>query len=468
MGETLAEMGNDRLSGPILDRVIRPSQSIFGRGIPALPPELSKSRETGNKAVCVSLNMDPFWSGRRLLIGVSGGIAAYKTAALVSALVQKGAELKVVLTKAAEHFISPLTFATLSRQPAFTDAAFWQATRGRPLHIELGEWAEALLIAPLSANTLGKLAHGLADNLLTNVILASQCPVAVAPAMNTQMWKAEKVAENWQRLQQDPRFWALPTASGRLACDAVGEGRMLEPEALQEYVRALLWTGGKKDWQGKRVLVTAGGTREPIDAVRFIGNPASGRMGVALAVAAACRGATVTLVHGPLGIPFDPAPFAIRAIPVETAAQLEAALQAEFPQADLLWMAAAVGDVRPSQVYAGKLPKADLPQMLPLEPIPDLLAALARHKRPGQRLIGFAAQSGDPLPPAREKLRQKGLDAIVANPIDQPDSGFGSSHNQGYWIPQQGSPERIPLATKPTLAHRLLDLARQLELGYFS
>ncbi|MFS8806167.1 phosphopantothenate synthase, partial [Synechococcus sp. R6-10] len=192
----------------------------------------------------MSLNMDPFWSGRRLLIGVSGGIAAYKTAALVSALVQQGAELKVVLTKAAGHFISPLTFATLSRQPAFTDAAFWQATRGRPLHIELGEWAEALLIAPLSANTLGKLAHGLADNLLTNVILASQCPVAVAPAMNTQMWKAEKVAENWQRLQQDPRFWALPTASGRLACDAVGEGRMLEPEALQEYVRALLWTGG--------------------------------------------------------------------------------------------------------------------------------------------------------------------------------------------------------------------------------
>jgi phosphopantothenoylcysteine decarboxylase/phosphopantothenate--cysteine ligase len=409
--------------------------------------------------------MDLFWSGRRLLVGVSGGIAAYKTAALVSALAQQGAEVRVVLTRAAEQFISPLTFATLSRQPVFTDAEFWQATRGRPLHIELGEWAEALLIAPLSANTLGKLAQGLADNLLTNVVLASRGPVALAPAMNTHMWKAEAVAENWQRLQRDPRFWALPTASGRLACDAVGEGRMLEPEVLQEYVRALFWTGGKKDWQGKRVLVTGGGTREPIDAVRFIGNPASGRMGVALAVAAACRGAKVTLVHGPLGIPFDPAPFAIRAIPVQTAAQLEQVLQAEFPQADLLWMAAAVGDVRPAQAYAGKLAKTELPSLLPLEPVPDLVAALARQRRPGQRLIGFAAQSGDPLPLARKKLQQKGLDAIVANPIDQPESGFGSSHNQGYWIPRQGDPERLPLAPKATLAHRLLDLALQLDLG---
>ncbi len=406
--------------------------------------------------------MDPFWSGRRLLVGVSGGIAAYKTAVLVSALAQQGAEVRVVLTQAAEQFISPLTFATVSRQPAFTDAEFWQATRGRPLHIELGEWAEALLIAPLSANTLAKLAQGLADNLLTNVVLASHCPVALAPAMNTHMWKAEAVAENWQRLQRDPRFWALPTARGRLACDAVGEGRLLEPEALQEYVRALVWTGGQKDWQGKRVLVTAGGTREPIDAVRFIGNPASGRMGVALAVAAACRGANVTLVHGPLGIPFDPAPFGIRAIPVETAAQLEQVLQAEFPQVDVLWMAAAVGDVRPTQTYAGKLAKAELPLLLPLEPVPDLVAALARHRRPGQLLIGFAAQSGDPLPPAKEKLQQKGLDAIVANPIDQPESGFGSSHNRGYWIPRQGSPELLPLATKPTLAHRLLDLALRL------
>jgi phosphopantothenoylcysteine decarboxylase/phosphopantothenate--cysteine ligase len=188
-------------------------------------------------------------------------------------------------------------------------------------------------------------------------------------------------------------------------------------------------------------------------------------MGVALAVAAACRGAEVTLVHGPLGIPFDPAPFAIRAIPVETAAQLEQVLQAEFPQADLLWMAAAVGDVRPVQTYTGKLAKTELPSLLALEPVPDLVAALARQRRPGQRLIGFAAQSGDPLPLARKKLQQKGLDAIVANPIDRPESGFGSSHNQGYWIPRQGDPERLPLAPKATLAHRLLDLALQLDLG---
>ncbi|MCJ2542032.1 bifunctional phosphopantothenoylcysteine decarboxylase/phosphopantothenate--cysteine ligase CoaBC [Thermostichus vulcanus] len=406
--------------------------------------------------------MDLFWLGRRLLIGVSGGIAAYKTCALVSGLAQQGAEVKVVLTTAAEKFVSSLTFAALSRQPTLTDADFWQPTRGRPLHIELGEWAEAILIAPLSANTLAKLAHGLADNLLTNVILASQCPVALAPAMNTQMWQAQAVAQNWQRLQQDSRFWALPTASGRLACDAVGEGRLLEPEALQEYALALLWTKGQRDWQGKRVLISAGGTREPIDAVRFIGNPSSGRMGIALAVAAACRGASVTLVHGPLGIPFQPEWFGIQALSVETAAQLERVLTSLFPQMDMLWMAAAVGDVRPAQPFAGKLPKAQLPETLPLVRIPDVVAALSQGKRPQQRIIGFAAQTGDPLPPAQEKLHQKGLDAIVANPIDLPDSGFGSLHNQGYWIPRCGDIETILPCEKSIMAHRLLDLALRL------
>ncbi|MGQ9837234.1 MAG: bifunctional phosphopantothenoylcysteine decarboxylase/phosphopantothenate--cysteine ligase CoaBC [Cyanobacteriota bacterium] len=406
--------------------------------------------------------MDPFWSGRRLLIGVSGGIAAYKTCALVSGLVQQGAAVRVVLTTAAEKFVSPLTFAALSRQPTLTDAEFWQATRGRPLHIELGEWAEGILIAPLSANTLAKLAHGLADNLLTNVVLASQCPVALAPAMNTQMWQAQAVTQNWQMVQRDPRFWALPTASGRLACDAVGEGRLLEPEALQEYVLAMLWTKGQRDWQGKRLLISAGGTREPIDAVRFISNPSSGRMGIALAVAAACRGASVTLVHGPLGIPFQPEPFGIQTLPVQTAAQLEKVLNTLFPQMDMLWMAAAVGDVRPSQSFAGKLPKAQLPETLQLEQIPDVVAALSQSKQPGQRIIGFAAQTGDPLPPAQAKLHQKGLDAIVANPIDLPDSGFGSSHNQGYWIPRCGDIATILPCAKPMMAHRLLDLALQL------
>ncbi len=406
--------------------------------------------------------MDSFWSGRRLLIGVSGGIAAYKTCALVSRLAQLGAVVKVVLTPAAEQFVSPLTFATLSRQPALTDAEFWQPTQGRPFHIELGEWAEAMVIAPLSANTLAKLAHGFADNLLTNVVLASRCPVALAPAMNTQMWQAQAVADNWQKVQRDPRFWALPTARGRLACDAVGEGRMLEPEALLEFTLALVWTQGQRDWQGKRVLISAGGTREPLDAVRFLGNPASGRMGVALAVAAACRGAEVTLVHGPLGIPFQPELFGIHALPVQTAAQLEAALRKLFPEMDMLWMAAAVADVRPAYSYPGKLPKAQLPETLPLERIPDILSALSQEKRPHQRIIGFAAQSGDPVPLAQEKLHQKGLDAIVANPIDQPDSGFASPYNQGYWIPRCGAMETLLRCEKPLMAHRLLDLALQL------
>ncbi|MDX2273287.1 MAG: bifunctional phosphopantothenoylcysteine decarboxylase/phosphopantothenate--cysteine ligase CoaBC [Cyanobacteriota bacterium] len=404
--------------------------------------------------------MREFWQGRRILVGVCGGIAAYKTCQLVSALAQEEAQLRVILTGSGESFVSPLTFAALSRHSAYTDRDFWHYQSGRPLHIELAEWAEVILLTPLTANTLAKIALGLADNLLTNVLLASTSPVLLAPAMNTEMWKAPPVQRHWQDLLNNPRFWGLSPTRGRLACDSVGEGRMAEPAFLQAALFALLWTNGQKDWQGRCLLISGGGTRESIDRVRFIGNPASGKMGFALAEAAMLRGATVIWIHA--GDPLPDIPGVMGHV-VTTASEMHQALAEYFPQVDLLIMAAAVGDVRPRYPASGKLPKADLPLSLDLELIPDILQDLVSRKRPQQKVIGFAAQTGDPLPAALEKLTRKGLDAIVANPIDQPDAGFASSFNQGVWLTASGESQGIPYTSKQAMAHRILDLAGQLE-----
>ncbi len=235
--------------------------------------------------------------GRRVLIGVGGGIAAYKVCELVSSLFKAGAEVKIILTNCAQAFITPLTLATLSRHRAYTDADFWQPTHKRPLHIDLGEWAEVLVIAPLTANTLAKLAYGMADNLLTNTVLASKCPVLLAPAMNTEMWEQVAVQRNWQQLLVDKRYHGMQTSYGLLACDRVGAGRMAEPGEIFTHVRSLLHTQGRRDLLGKQVLISAGGTREYLDPVRFIGNPSTGKMGLALAQAALHRGANYPPYH---------------------------------------------------------------------------------------------------------------------------------------------------------------------------
>jgi len=231
-----------------------------------------------------------------VLIGISGGIAAYKVCEVVSSLAKRGIEVRVILTKSATEFVAPLTFATLSRQPAYTDADFWQPSNGRPLHIELAEWADIFLLAPVTANTLAKLSYGMADNLLTNTVLASTCPILFAPAMNTTMWLQPSVQENWHKLLQDNRYTAIAPTDGILACDAVGTGRMAEPEIILEYLESFLFTKGKQDLKGKKILVNAGGTREFIDPVRFIGNPSTGKQGIAIAKAAMHRGANVTLI----------------------------------------------------------------------------------------------------------------------------------------------------------------------------
>ncbi|MBD2015458.1 bifunctional phosphopantothenoylcysteine decarboxylase/phosphopantothenate--cysteine ligase CoaBC [Microcoleus sp. FACHB-53] len=399
------------------------------------------------------------WEGRRVLVGVGGGIAAYKVCQVISTLFKSGVDVRVILTQSAQEFITPLTLTTLSRHPAYTDSVFWQPTHTRPVHIELGEWAEVFVIAPLTANTLGKLAHGLADNLLTNTVLASGCPVLLAPAMNTQMWEQPSVQRNWQQLLSDSRYHRVGPEAGLLACDRVGSGRMAEPDEILASVRSLLHTNGKRDLVGKRVLISTGGTQEYLDPVRFIGNPSTGKMGLALAQAALHRGATVTLVHAPITWEV---PLGIRAIAVVSAAQMGQAMMECFPDADVIVMAAAVADVKPAEYAPEKLPKKLLPNSLRLEPVPDILAELGHRKQPHQRLIGFAAQTGDIVKPALEKLRNKKLDAIAANPIDKPNSGFGSDTNQAIFLDKQGRQVEISPCSKLQLAHHLFDFVSSI------
>jgi phosphopantothenoylcysteine decarboxylase/phosphopantothenate--cysteine ligase len=414
---------------------------------------------------------------KKVLIAIGGGIAAYKVCEVISSLFQSGVEVRVILTRAAQEFITPLTVATLSRHPAYTDESFWQPVHHRPLHIELGEWAELLVIAPLTANTLGKLAYGLADNLLTNTVLASKCPVLLAPAMNTEMWEQLAVQRNWQQLQLDPRYHTVGPGTGLLACDRIGTGRMAEPPEILAAIESLLHTGGKRDLAGKRVLISAGGTREHLDPVRFIGNPSTGKMGLALARAASDRGAMVTLVHSTNLTPLPPSlagkgepdspllageGLGVRSIAVVSAEQMRQAMVDNFPAADLIVMAAAVADVKPATYSEEKLPKKSLPATLPLEPVPDILAELGNSKQPHQKLIGFAAQTGDIVTPALAKLQPKKLDAIVANPIDRPDSGFGSDRNTAIFLDSRGRQVEIAPCSKLEMAHHLFDLALDL------
>ena len=394
------------------------------------------------------------FKSKRVLIAVGGGIAAYKVCELVSTLFKSGLEVRVILTKSAQEFITPLTLATLSRHQAYTDDDFWQPIYTRPLHIELGEWADLIVIAPLTANTLAKLAYGMADNLLTNTVLASTCPVLLAPAMNTDMWEQVAVQRNWQQLLTDSRFYGMETGSGLLACDRIGAGRMAEAAEIFIYIQSLLYTQGKRDLVGKEVLISAGGTREYLDPVRFIGNPSTGKMGLALAQAALHRGAKVILVHCPASWEV---PLGVEAIPVITSEEMQQVMLNQLPNADIIIMSAAVADVKPRDYSTEKLPKRSLPENLPLIPVPDIVAEIGNRKQPHQYLIGFAAQTGDIVKPAREKLQKKKLDAIVANPIDQVDSGFGSDHNQAVFLDKEGREVEIPTCSKLEMAHYLFD-----------
>jgi len=402
----------------------------------------------------------------RVLVGVGGGIAAYKVCEVVSSLAKTGTEVRVILTESAQQFVAPLTFATLARHSAYIDRNFWQPVQPRPLHIELGEWAEVFLVAPLTANTLAKLAYGLADNLLTNTVLASMCPVLLAPAMNTEMWLQQSVQRNWQLVQTDLRYHTVGPGSGLLACDRVGQGRMAEPIEILNQLQSLLHSKGQRDLAGKHILISTGGTREYLDPVRFLGNPSTGKMGVALAQAAKHRGASVSLVHASIATDLlATLPTEIQQISTVSAAEMRQAMLQQLPRADWIIMAAAVADVRPTEYHAEKLPKRSLPSALPLSAVPDIVAELSEIKQSHQRLIGFAAQTGEIITPALEKLQRKNLDVIVANPVDQPGSGFGSDKNQAVLLDRAGRKQTILPCSKLQMAHQLLDFVQTMAVS---
>jgi len=404
---------------------------------------------------------DPL-AGRRVLVLISGSIAAVKLPLVVSALVRRGAEVRCVVSPAAARLVSPVALASLSRRPCHGDDDAWNPASPRPLHVELAEWAELVLLAPLSASTLGRWVHGIGDTLVAAVLLACEAPVLVAPAMNTAMWASPGVAANWQTLQSWPRLLPLPPGSGLLACDRIGDGRMAEPERLLLGLESLASWGWRRDWLGRRLLVSAGPTREPLDPARCLTNPSTGLMGLSLAQAALLRGAEVDLVHGPLA---EPAALleGLRAHPIQTAADLERSLIELQPGASAIAMAAAVADHRRAAPAATKLSKLALEASLAegWETVPDLLAGLVARRPQGQAILGFAAYSGDDdaddaMVSVRAKFARKGCDLLFANPIDRPLAGFASATNAGWLLGPGDGAAWIDPAPKLAIAHRLL------------
>ncbi|MEB3159320.1 MAG: bifunctional phosphopantothenoylcysteine decarboxylase/phosphopantothenate--cysteine ligase CoaBC [Synechococcus sp.] len=405
--------------------------------------------------------------GRRILVAVTGSIAAVKTPLLVSALVKAGAEVRCVVTASAAQLVSPVALACLSRHSCYQDQDQWDPLQPRPLHIALAEWAELVIVAPLTASTLARWTQGLGEGLLASVLLACECPVVAAAAMNTGMWRHAAVRRNWIALAEDPRVLPLGPASGLLACDRIGDGRMASPELIElAAVHALQCAGADaqlcRDWQGKSLLVSAGPTLEGVDPARVLSNRSSGRMGVLMAQAARFRGATVQLVHGPLQLPAAWLE-GLHCHAVESAQQMQDCLLALQPDADAVVMAAAVADWRRRGGAARvKAPKQTFQSTLAseLEPVPDLLAALQARRPPLQRLLGFAALSGSDdqiVQAARHKCFAKGCDLLMANPIDREGQGFGDVANGGWLVAADGAIEEMPVMDKLALAHRLLD-----------
>ena len=402
-------------------------------------------------------------TGKTVVLGITGGIAAYKAAELCRLLVKARARVRVVMTEAATRFITPLTMQTLSGAPVARDL-FDLDEEARIGHIRLGDEADLILIAPATADAIARMAAGMADELLAAVVLASRAPVLLAPAMNVNMWANPLTQQNLTKLMALGRFRTVGPDRGELACGWVGEGRLIEPAEIAAAAARLL---SPQDLAGRRVVVTAGPTQEPVDDVRFLGNRSSGKMGFAMAEAAARRGAEVTLIAGPVSLP-TPMGGGIVRRDVETAEEMRAALGVAAATADVVVMAAAVADFRPSVRLPGKLSRrakgapqdAGAPATLAVVPNPDLLAELGRGRRAGRPfLVGFAAETnGDPAhlrARAQEKLVEKGCDAVVANHVGVAGQGFGSDENAVTLVMADGSVSTFALAPKAEIADQL-------------
>lgn len=387
--------------------------------------------------------------GKNIVIGVCGGIAAYKTVDIVSRLKKAGCNVKVIMTKAATEFVTPLTFRELSGSPVVTD--MWEEPKTWNVqHIALANWADAFLVAPVTANVVGKIANGIADDVLTTTIMATKAPVLLAPAMNTNMYLNPVTQQNLAKLI-NLGYQVIEPATGMLACGIEGPGRLPEPAVIVDKLLNLL--NRCQDLKGKRILITAGGTREPIDPVRYIGNRSSGKMGYALAESAARRGAEVILISGPSSLP---APDRVTIKRVETAAQMHAAVLAEFDAVDIVIKAAAVADYRAEMVAEQKIKKAGENLTIKLVKNPDILLDLGQRKK-HQLLIGFAAETQDLMLHAQEKLTKKNLDMIVANDVTLPGAGFNIDTNIVKIIYKNGDMEELPQLSKQQIAEILLN-----------
>ena len=389
-------------------------------------------------------------TGREIVLGVTGGIAAYKSAEIVSRLRHLGANIHVIMTRNATEFISPLTFQTLSSNQVVTDTfeapEYWNVE-----HVALAKLAEIFVIAPATANILAKMAAGIADDMLSTTVLATKAPIIAAPAMNTGMWTAAATQQNVKTLKERG-VRIIGPESGILACGDEGTGRMSEPERIVEEICRILTR--KQDFAGEKVLVTAGATRERLDPVRFITNDSSGKMGFAIAEAARDRGAEVTVIRGSVTAEI---PAGISAIQIESAADLYDAMMREAPEQDVIIQAAAVSDYRPAEQYEKKIKKAAGKKLvLELTENPDVAKAIGEQKKPGQTRVGFAAETDNLYKNAQVKMKKKNLDMIVANDVTKPGAGFNVDTNIAVLITANGT-EELPLQTKRQLADRILD-----------
>lgn len=390
--------------------------------------------------------------GKHIILGITGSIAAYKAAYLIRGLVKRGAEVQVVITPAGKEFITPLTLATLSSHPVISE--FFSNRDGTwNSHVDLGLWADAMLIAPATASTIGKMANGIADNMLVTTYLSCKAPVFVAPAMDLDMFAHPTTRRNLERLRSFGNRIIEP-AEGELASHLVGKGRMEEPDRIIEVLSDFFET--RKDLAGKKVLITAGPTYERLDPVRFIGNYSSGKMGFALAEVCAERGAEVTLVAGPVALGISNP--AIRRIDVESAKEMYQAAREAFPDSDAAILCAAVADYRPEQVAERKIKREEKGEMtLRLVPNQDIAASLGAMKREGQILVGFALETDDGVSHAESKLRRKNLDFIVLNSLRDPGAGFRCDTNKIAILDNAGTRTSFPLKSKREVASDIVD-----------
>jgi phosphopantothenoylcysteine decarboxylase / phosphopantothenate---cysteine ligase len=383
-----------------------------------------------------------------LVLGVTGGIACYKAVELVRLLVKDGFVVQVIMTRGAMEFVTPLTFQTLSGRPVASET-FSLTQESEIGHIRLADTADLFVIAPATANVIGKIAAGIADDLLTTVLMATKAPILLAPAMNIHMYENPIVQENVRKLRRLGYYFMEP-AEGYLACGYEGKGRLPEPEKILEEVRRLL---KKKDLVGEKLLITAGPNQEPLDPVRYLSNRSSGKMGYALARAAIRRGAEVALISGPTTL--DP-PAGARFIPVTTAAEMRHAVLDEFPRCTAVIMAAAVTDYRPADFASKKMKRGQGPIELRLEPNPDILKEIGAKKN-GKMLVGFAAETDELVANAKKKLKDKNLDMIVANDVTGAGAGFNVDTNVATILDRGGGVRALPLMSKDELAEQIFD-----------